>query len=50
MAFGQKNGDSGNCRRAGFDDLISYRRKDDEARAKILDGLTAEAPELGIGC
>jgi hypothetical protein len=32
-----------------FDDLMAYKRKDDEARAKILDQLTAEAQELVIG-
>ncbi len=36
-------------RRVRFDDLIAYKRKDDEARAKVLDQLTAEAQELGMG-
>jgi excisionase family DNA binding protein len=39
----------GKYRRVRFDDLMAYRRKDDEARAKILDQLTAEAQELGMG-
>lgn len=36
-------------RRIRFDDLMAYKRKDDEARAKVLDQLTAEAQELGMG-
>jgi excisionase family DNA binding protein len=39
----------GKCRRVRFDDLMAYKRKDDEARAKILEQLTAEAQELGLG-
>jgi excisionase family DNA binding protein len=39
----------GKYRRIRFDDLMAYRRKDDEARAKVLDQLTAEAQELGMG-
>jgi hypothetical protein len=39
----------GKYRRVRFDDLIAYKRKDDEARAKVLDQLTAEAQELGFG-
>jgi excisionase family DNA binding protein len=39
----------GKYRRVRFDDLIAYKRKDDEARARILDRLTAEAQELGMG-
>jgi excisionase family DNA binding protein len=39
----------GKYRRVRFDDLMTYKRKDDEARAKILDQLTAEAQELGMG-
>jgi excisionase family DNA binding protein len=39
----------GKNRRVRFDDLLAYKRKDDEARAKILDQLTAEAQELGMG-
>ena len=37
----------GKYRRVRFDDLMAYKRKDDEARAKVLDQLTAEAQELG---
>lgn len=39
----------GKYRRVRFDDLMNYKRKDDEARKKILDQLTAEAQELGLG-
>jgi excisionase family DNA binding protein len=39
----------GKYRRVRFDDLMVYKRKDDEARAKVLDRLTAEAQELGMG-
>ena len=39
----------GKYRRVRFDDLMGYKRKDDEARAKVLDQLTAEAQELGMG-
>src|SRR5579864_7552805 len=39
----------GKYRRVRFDDLMAYKRKEDEARAKILDQLTAEAQELGMG-
>jgi excisionase family DNA binding protein len=39
----------GKYRRVRFDDLMAYKRKDDEARAKILDQLAAEAQELGMG-
>jgi excisionase family DNA binding protein len=39
----------GKYRRVRFDDLMAYKRRDDEARAKILDQLTAEAQELGLG-
>jgi excisionase family DNA binding protein len=39
----------GKNRRVRFDDLMTYRGKDDEARAKVLDQLTAEAQELGMG-
>lgn len=37
----------GKYRRVRFDDLMAYKRKDDEARAKVLDQLTADAQELG---
>ncbi|MGE3820287.1 MAG: helix-turn-helix domain-containing protein [Isosphaeraceae bacterium] len=39
----------GKYRRVRFDDLMAYKRKDDEARAKVLDQLAAEAQELGMG-
>ena len=39
----------GKYRRVRFDDLMAYKRKDDDARAKNLDQLTAEAQELGMG-
>jgi excisionase family DNA binding protein len=39
----------GKNRRVRFDDVMAYKRKDDEARAKILDQLTAEAQELEMG-
>jgi excisionase family DNA binding protein len=39
----------GKYRRVRFDDLMVFKRKDDEARAKVLDQLTAEAQELGMG-
>jgi excisionase family DNA binding protein len=39
----------GKYRRVRFDDLMAYKRKDDEARAKIADQLAAEAQELGMG-
>jgi excisionase family DNA binding protein len=39
----------GKYRRVRFDDLMAYKRKDDDARAKVLDLLMAEAQELGMG-
>ncbi len=39
----------GKYRRVRFDDLMAYKRIDDEARVKVLDQLTAEAQELGMG-
>src|SRR5260370_3393577 len=39
----------GKYRRVRFDDLMAYKRKDDDARAKILDQLPAEAQELRMG-
>jgi excisionase family DNA binding protein len=39
----------GKFRRVRFDDLMAYKQKDDDARAKVLDQLTAEAQELGMG-
>ena len=38
----------GKYRRVRFDDLMAYKRKDDLARAKVLDQLTADAQELGM--
>jgi excisionase family DNA binding protein len=39
----------GKYRRVRFDDLMAFKRKDDEAREKVLDQLTAEAQEFGMG-
>ncbi len=39
----------GKYRRVRFDDLAAFKRKDDEARLKVLEQLTAEAQELGLG-
>jgi hypothetical protein len=39
----------GKYRRVRFDDLTAFQRKDDDARAKVLDQLTAEAQELKMG-
>ena len=39
----------GKYRRVRWDDLMAYKRKDDEARAEIIDELTAEAQALGMG-
>jgi excisionase family DNA binding protein len=39
----------GKYRRIRFEDLAAYKQKDDEARAKILEQLAAEAQELGMG-
>ncbi len=39
----------GKYRRIRFDDLMTYKRKDDAARTKIADQLAAEAQELGMG-
>lgn len=39
----------GKYRRIRFDDLLAYKRRDEDARGKILDQLTAEAQELGLG-
>lgn len=38
----------GKYRRVRFDDLMAYKRKDDEARAKIADDLTGLSQELGM--
>ena len=39
----------GQHRRVRLDDLMAYKRKDDEARSRIADELTADAQELGMG-
>jgi excisionase family DNA binding protein len=39
----------GKYRRVRFDDLMAYKRKDEEARAKVLDEVAAEAQELDMG-
>ena len=39
----------GQHRRVRLDDLMAYRQKDDEARRRIADELTADAQELGMG-
>jgi excisionase family DNA binding protein len=39
----------GQHRRVRLDDLMAYKRKDDEARFRIADELTADAQELGMG-
>ncbi|OJW16361.1 MAG: hypothetical protein BGO49_18600 [Planctomycetales bacterium 71-10] len=39
----------GRYRKVRFDDLMEFKRKDDAARAKVLDQLAAEAQELGMG-
>ncbi len=39
----------GQHRRVRLDDLMSYKRKDDKARSRIADELTADAQELGMG-
>ena len=36
-------------RRERLDDLMEYKRKDDETRRRIADELTADAQELGLG-
>lgn len=38
----------GKYRRVRFDDLMAYKRKDDEARLKALDELAALDQELGL--
>ena len=39
----------GRFRRVRFDDLMAYKQKDDESRAKVLEQLAADAQELGMG-
>src|ERR1700693_1165477 len=42
-------GTVGQYRPVRLDDLMAFKRKDDETRAKVLDQLTSEAQELGMG-
>jgi excisionase family DNA binding protein len=39
----------GNHRRVRLHDLMAYKRRDDGARRKIADALSADAQELGTG-
>ncbi len=39
----------GQHRRVRLDDLLAYKRKDDETRRRIADELMADAQELGMG-
>lgn len=39
----------GKYRRIRFDDLMAYKRQDDDRREQILDELAAETQRLGIG-
>jgi excisionase family DNA binding protein len=39
----------GKYRRVRYDDLMAYKRQDDDLRSGILDRLTAEAQELEMG-
>lgn len=39
----------GTHRRVRVEDLVAYRRRDAEQRRQLLDDLTAEAQELGLG-
>lgn len=39
----------GKHRRVRFDDLMAFKKKDDDARSKVLDQLSAEAQEPGMG-
>lgn len=39
----------GQHRRVRIDDLLAYKRRDDEERGRVADELTADAQELGIG-
>mgnify|MGYP001150286043 CR=1 FL=1 len=47
--MGAGRADDGRGGAVNVDDLMAYKRKDDKARAKVLDQLTAEAQELGMG-
>jgi hypothetical protein len=35
--------------RVRIDDLLAYKRQDDEERGRVADELTADAQELGMG-
>ena len=39
----------GKYQRVRFDDLMAFKRKDDQARSEVLDQLAQEAQELGLG-
>ncbi len=39
----------GQHRRVRLDDLLAYKRKDDEDRRRVADELAADAQELGMG-
>ena len=39
----------GKYRRVRFDDLMAFKQRDDAQRAQVLDQLTAESQELGMG-
>jgi len=39
----------GKYRRVRFDDLMAYKRKDDDARLKVLEELSALDQQLGLG-
>ena len=39
----------GRHRRVRLDDLLAYKRQDDETRRRLADELTADAQELGMG-
>lgn len=39
----------GQHRRIRIDDLLSYKRRDDEERRRLADELAADAQELGVG-
>ncbi len=39
----------GSHRRIRFEDLMEYRRKDEERRREVLDELASEAQRLGLG-
>lgn len=39
----------GKFRRVRLDDLMAYKKKDDDARSAVLDQLTAEAQDSGMG-